>query len=78
MKKVGDTVTAGEYLLFTGGSYSSFGVNGLYRARKAFVIPGKKRPGWHGGRDMVPDQGAMSSDPELLEEIEYAEIWQDE
>jgi hypothetical protein len=73
-KQVGDTIEAGELLLFTAGSYSSYGVSGIYRAKKRFVMPGK--PDCY--RVMYPDIHAVSADPELVEELAYTEVHGDE
>lgn len=73
-KKVGDVIEAGELLLFTQGCYSDFGVNGIYRAKKQFVMPGKLDK-W--SREMQPDIYGVSADPELVEELSYTEVWKD-
>jgi hypothetical protein len=73
-KKAGDVIEAGEYLLFTSGEYSDFSVNGIYRAKKQFVMPGKVKLYGKLG-ELEPDTAAVSADPALVEEIIYSEIW---
>lgn len=73
---VGDVVEAGTFLLLTSGEYSSFGVNGLYRAKQRFVIPGRPRRGWTAKPgELEVDVHALTTNPDLLEEIRYREIW---
>lgn len=76
MKKVGEWVEAGDFLLFTSGEYSDFGVNGLYRAKQRFQIPGMQRKYGKPG-ELQPDIYAISATPELVEELTYSELWHD-
>lgn len=73
--KVGDTVKAGDYLLFTNGAYSDYGVDGLYRAKCDFVIPGEPGTSWSGQANVRVAQHAISIRPEWVEEIEFYEVW---
>jgi hypothetical protein len=76
-KRVGDEIKAGELLLFTAGAYSSYGIVGLYRAKRDFTILGRQiRHGSH--IELEPNQETMSADPSLLEEVDYSEIWKDD
>jgi hypothetical protein len=70
--KVGDTIAAGTLLLFTLGLRSDFCVNGIYRAKKDFVVPGKREAY---GDDQVPDLHTISADAELVEAVPYCEVW---
>jgi hypothetical protein len=72
--KVGDTIKAGELLLFTSGTYSDFYVNGLYRAKVDFVMP-TAPGGWAG--TAAPDIYKVSADPSLVEELDYTQVWRD-
>jgi hypothetical protein len=73
--KVGDTLKAGTFVLFSSGSYSDYGIGGLYRVKDDVVIPGKSmrygKPG-----EMEPDQELLSTNP-ALDVIEYVELWRD-
>ena len=61
-------------MLFTAGSYSDYGVNGLYRAKRDFVVPG--RPDVYG--EVAPDIYAMSADVALVDEVQFVELWRSE
>lgn len=65
-KKVGDVIEAGEFLLFTSGSYSDFGVVGIFRATQRFELPGREskygKPG-----EIEIDTEKIASDPTLVE-----------
>lgn len=67
----GETIPAGTIVLMTSGSYSDFGVNGLYRAIADTVVPG--RPARYG------KPGEMEVDSELLstmlEEVPFVDVW---
>lgn len=71
--KVGDTIPAGALVLLTQGSYSDYGVTGLFRAPMDTVVPGRAtrfcKPG-----ELEPDNSLLST---LLEEVQYLESWRD-
>lgn len=74
-KKVGETVEPGELLLLTSGSYSDFGVIGLYRAKQRFVVPGKL--GRYDPHTLAPNIDAVASNPALVDEVIYTVLWRD-
>jgi len=69
---VGDEIKAGQLLLLSSGSYSGYGVGGLFRAKRDFVMPGKKETY---SKHVNPDGYKVTADPELVEELEYIEVW---
>lgn len=73
--KVGDVIKAGELILLTSGSYSGYGVSGIYRAKADVVIPGRRRD-YGKTVEIDADNHALSVMPEL-EELEYIEVWMD-
>lgn len=71
---VGDVIKAGTFVLLTSGSYSSYGVTGLFRATKDTTVPGRQRRYGASGA-LEPDNAMLST---LLEEVPHMEAWQDD
>lgn len=65
----GDVIKAGTFVLLTDGSYSQYGVSGLYRAKEDIVIPGVAH-----APDLTlrPDIDKLAA---LLESVPYVEVW---
>ena len=75
--EVGATIPAGTTVLLTSGSYSDFGVWGIFRAEQDVVVPGKpNRHNWrkYKGGDVV-DLALLST---LLTEVDYVTVHNDD
>lgn len=69
--EAGGTIPAGTIVLLTSGSYSSYGVIGIYRAKIDVVVPSRAlaygRPG-----EVEPDVDLLAT---LLVELPHVEVW---
>lgn len=74
--RAGQTIKQGQLILLTSGEYSDFGIEGLYRAKCDFVIPGKQAR-WTQIGVMEADTAAISINVEWVEEVEYVTLWRD-
>lgn len=72
---IGKLVKKDTLLLLTSGSYSSYSVIGVFRAKVDFTVPGK--PMYPKSRSNVVDVDKIAASVEWVEELDHFELNRD-
>ena len=67
-------IKAGQIVLWTSGSYSGYGVCGIFRAKVDFTVPARVSR----YREPYHDFQSCATNPALVDQVEYIEAWCEE